>query len=112
MKSASLLVLAAAVALASFAATGCAGAPPQAVVRARAASDLACPDSRALTADSARWTSDLASDLKIGAKSDVDSDGIQKIEVGYTRGSDDTSAMVITVDTKNLCVTWAEGGHL
>jgi hypothetical protein len=44
VKSASALVLAAA--LASFAAVGCAGAAPQAVVRAHAASDLACPGGR------------------------------------------------------------------
>ncbi|HTQ42225.1 MAG TPA: hypothetical protein VMI75_05650 [Polyangiaceae bacterium] len=44
MKSASALVLAAA--LVSFAAAGCAGAAPQAVVRAHAAGDLACPGGR------------------------------------------------------------------
>lgn len=44
MKSASALVLVAA--LASFAVAGCAGAAPQAVVRARAASDLECPGGR------------------------------------------------------------------
>jgi hypothetical protein len=44
VKSASALVLGAAVALLSL--SGCASAPPQAVVRAHAASDLACPGGR------------------------------------------------------------------
>ena len=43
MKSASSLVLAA---LLSLTAAGCGGAAPQTVVRARAASDLACPGAR------------------------------------------------------------------
>jgi hypothetical protein len=45
VKPASARVLAAA-ALVSLAAAGCAGAPPQAVVRAHAANDLACPGTR------------------------------------------------------------------
>jgi len=43
VKSASSLVLAA---LLSLTAAGCGGAAPQTVVRARAASDLACPGAR------------------------------------------------------------------
>jgi hypothetical protein len=46
VKPASALFHATAAALVSLAAAGCAGTPPQAVVRARAASDLACPGSR------------------------------------------------------------------
>jgi hypothetical protein len=42
----SALILAAATLLVSFAASGCASSPPQAIVRARAASDLACPGGR------------------------------------------------------------------
>ncbi|WP_292766881.1 hypothetical protein [Microbacterium sp. UBA3486] len=117
------LALAAATAVAVTALSGCAPqASPESVAMSfsqafmsndgKLPSEFMCAGSPADEADGGRWTTDLASDLKIGDKSQVDGDGYQKIEVAYTRGSDSTSAMIVTVDTRNLCVTWAEGGHL
>lgn len=74
-------------------------------------SEFMCEGAPKDEADGARWTTDLATEVKTGAKGEVDSDGYQVVETVYDRSSQDDYTMGIKVDTRNLCVTDA-GSHL
>lgn len=117
-----LLALAAATVAAAASLTACASAQPTpesvaldfmsafATNDGKLPSEFMCEGAPKSAADNGRWTTDLASDLKVGGKSEIDNDGYQKIEVTYVRAGS-PSDMVVKVDTKNLCLTDA-GSHL
>lgn len=67
-------------------------------------SEFMCEDAPKGEADGARWTTDLATEVKTGAAGEIDSDGNQIIEAVYERSGQE-STMGIKVNTSDLCVT-------
>lgn len=116
------LAIAAATAAAVTALSGCSSqATPESVVlefsqafmtnNGKLPSEFMCEGAPKDEADGARWTTDLATEVRTGSAGEIDSDGYQIIETIYDREGQDDYTMGIKVDTRNLCVTDA-GSHL
>lgn len=67
-------------------------------------SEFMCEDAPKDEADGARWTTDLATEVKTGSAGEIDGDGTQIIEAVYERGGQEAK-MGIKVNTSDLCVT-------